>query len=434
MPSARVMIVEDENIVAMDIKQRLEMLGYEVVATVTTGEEAVKLTEKTRPDIILMDIVLKGEMDGIEAAEEIKRRFKIPIIYITAYSDEETLERAKITEPFGYIIKPFEDRELHSVIEISLYKNKMERKLRESEERYRAIIRSLNDVLFTLDSNGRFTMVSGQIQDYGLVEDEIIGKTPREVFGASGQIHHEKNQEVLKGESIVYQWKWEKDGENLYFIVSLSPLRGSEGEIIGITGILKDITSLKEYEMALEKENEISRALANLAKKLLKPISIEKISDNVIEYARKLTDSQFCIIGVFDEGELEDCVIPEETLKECNIKEKPRMERLCGWILENREPIISNDPQGDRRAFRIPEGHVKIENFLVFPALLQGELVGIIALANKDGVYDEKDLEVVERLADLYSIAIKRKLDEEKNRIIIQKFLKIVSEVLEELK
>ncbi|MBC7096130.1 MAG: response regulator, partial [Methanobacteriales archaeon] len=112
---ASVMIVEDENIVAMDIKQRLEMLGYKVTATVATGEEAIELAEKTRPDVILMDIVLKGEVDGIEAAEEIRRRFKIPIIYITAYSDKKTLERAKVTEPFGYIIKPFEDKELHSV-------------------------------------------------------------------------------------------------------------------------------------------------------------------------------------------------------------------------------------------------------------------------------------------------------------------------------
>lgn len=154
---ARVMIVEDENIVAMDIRQRLEMLGYEVTATVTTGEEAIELADKTRPDVVLMDIVLKGEVDGIEAAEEIRRRLGIPIIYITAYSDSKTLERAKVTEPFGYIIKPFEDRELQSVIEIALYKDKMEKKLRESEERYRAIIRSLNDVLFTLDADEKYT-------------------------------------------------------------------------------------------------------------------------------------------------------------------------------------------------------------------------------------------------------------------------------------
>lgn len=428
---ASVMIVEDENIVAMDIKQRLEMLGYKVTATVATGEEAIELAEKTRPDVILMDIVLKGEVDGIEAAEEIRRRFKIPIIYITAYSDKKTLERAKVTEPFGYIIKPFEDKELHSVIEITLYKDKIEKKLRESEERYRAIIKSLNDVLFTLDADEKYTMVSGQIQDYGLAEEEMIGKTPREVFGSAGEIHHEQNQKVLKGESRTYHWEWEKDGKRSYFMVSLSPLRDSRGEIIGITGILKDITALKEYELALEKENKINKALANLAKKLLEPISLEKISDNVIEYARKLTDSQFCIIGAVDSGELKECIIPQETLKKCQLEEEPKMDGLYDWIMENRKPILSNNPQ---EHISLPEGHVEIKNLLIVPALLQEEFVGIIVLANKDGNYDKKDIEIVERLADLYSIAIKRKQDEEKNSIIIQKFLKIVSEVLEELK
>ena len=428
---ARVMIVEDENIIAMDIKQRLEMLGYEVTATVATGEEAIELAEKTRPDVILMDIVLKGEVDGIEAADEIRRRFKIPIIYITAYSDKKTLERAKVTEPFGYIIKPFEDKELHSVIEITLYKDKIEKKLRESEERYRAIIKSLNDVLFTLDADEKYTMVSGQIQDYGLAEEEMLGKTPREVFGSAGEIHHEQNQKVLKGESRAYHWEWEKDGKRLYFMVSLSPLRDSRGEIIGITGILKDITALKEYELALEKENKINKALANLAKKLLEPISLEKISDNVIEYARKLTDSQFCIIGAVEGGELKECIIPPETLKKCQLEEEPRMGGLYDWIMENRKPILSNNPQ---EHISLPEGHLEIKNLLIVPALLQEEFVGIIALANKDGDYDKKDIEIVERLADLYSIAIKRKQDEEKNSIIIQKFLKIVSEVLEELK
>jgi len=434
MPRARVMVVEDENIVAMDIKQRLEMLGYEVIATVATGEKAVELAEETRPDVVLMDIVLKGEMDGIEAAEEIRRRFGIPIIYVTAYSDMETLERAKITEPFGYIIKPFEDRELHSVIEISLYKDEMEKRLRESEERYRAIIRSLSDVLFTLDNDGKYTMVSGQIEDYGLVEDEMVGRTPREVFGAAGEVHYEQAKRVLEGESRVYEWGWEKDGKKLYFIVSLSPLKDSEGGIIGVTGILKDITSLKEYEMALEKENEISSALANLAKELLKPISLEKISENVIEYARELTDSQFCIIGAFDKGELKDYIITEETRKECHVKEKAEMAGLWDQVIEKRKPLLFNDFQKDPRSLSMPEGHVKIENLLMVPALLQGELVGIIALANKNGDYDKKDLEIVGRLADLYSIAIKRKVDEERNSIIIQKFLKIVSEVLEELK
>ena len=135
MPKAHILIVEDDWIVAEDTKITLKKLGFGVSGIVTSGEESLKKVEAEPPDLVLMDIKLEGEMDGIEAAERIRGRFNIPVVYVTGYADEDVLERAKVTEPFGYIIKPFEDRELNSVIEISLYKHKMETKLKESERR-----------------------------------------------------------------------------------------------------------------------------------------------------------------------------------------------------------------------------------------------------------------------------------------------------------
>ncbi len=118
---ADILIVEDESIVALDIMDKLERLGYNVLAIVSSGEEAVEKVAKIQPDLILMDIVLKGKIDGIEAARRIQESFNIPIIYLTAHSDEQTLKRAKITRPFGYIIKPFTDKDLQNAIEIILY-------------------------------------------------------------------------------------------------------------------------------------------------------------------------------------------------------------------------------------------------------------------------------------------------------------------------
>jgi len=117
---ARILIVEDETIVAEDIRGSLQNLGYDISAVVSSGEEAVQKVEDGDPDLVLMDIVLKGEMDGIEAAELIKARFTIPVIYLTAYADETLLQRAKVTEPYEYILKPFEDEELRTVIEAAL--------------------------------------------------------------------------------------------------------------------------------------------------------------------------------------------------------------------------------------------------------------------------------------------------------------------------
>ena len=126
MAKEKILVVEDESIIAMDIAMSLESLGYEVTATVPSGEQAIEKVAEDKPDLIFMDIVLKGEMDGIETAGRIRSQFKIPVVYLTAYADEKTLKRAKITGPFGYIIKPFEDTDLRVAVEIGLYKAGLE--------------------------------------------------------------------------------------------------------------------------------------------------------------------------------------------------------------------------------------------------------------------------------------------------------------------
>ena len=119
-----ILIVEDESIVALDIQDKVEHLGYDVLAVVSSGEKAIEEVKKSQPDLVLMDIVLKGEIDGIETAERIRKHFDIPIIYLTAHSDTQTLNRAKITGPFGYLVKPFVDSELRSAIEVVLSKQR----------------------------------------------------------------------------------------------------------------------------------------------------------------------------------------------------------------------------------------------------------------------------------------------------------------------
>ena len=126
----KILIVEDENIIALNIKKKLKSFGYAIPAIASTGEEAVKMAEIILPDLILMDIMLKGDMDGVEAAEEIRKRFDIPVIYLTAYSDDKVLERAKITEPYAYIVKPFKANDLRSNIEMTLYRHSVEKEVK----------------------------------------------------------------------------------------------------------------------------------------------------------------------------------------------------------------------------------------------------------------------------------------------------------------
>lgn len=133
----KILVVEDESIVAKDIQTTLRSLGYSVPAVVSSGEAAIDRAAASDLDLVLMDIVLKGEMDGVEAAEQIYENFNIPVIYLTAYADDHTLQRAKTTTPFGYILKPFEERELQTAIEIALYRHKMENKLKRTEAELR---------------------------------------------------------------------------------------------------------------------------------------------------------------------------------------------------------------------------------------------------------------------------------------------------------
>jgi two-component system, response regulator PdtaR len=140
MTNTSIILVEDEIIVAADVKNRLENMGYSVLGIFDNGDEAIQKAGELKPNLVLMDIVLKGEMDGIDAAQNIRELYDIPIIYLTAYADEKTLERAKVTEPFGYVLKPFEDREIQSAIEMALYKHKMEKRLKASEEKYRKLV------------------------------------------------------------------------------------------------------------------------------------------------------------------------------------------------------------------------------------------------------------------------------------------------------
>lgn len=133
MTKVRILVVEDELIVAEDLKMTLITLGYEVVGTSGTGEGAIEIARKERPDIILMDIMLAGELDGITTADRIRAIMPVPVIYITAYADDRLIARAKKTEPFGYIVKPFNEREVRSNIEIALYRHHMEQEIKKRD-------------------------------------------------------------------------------------------------------------------------------------------------------------------------------------------------------------------------------------------------------------------------------------------------------------
>tara|TARA_B100000809_G_scaffold248154_1_gene277964 strand:+ start:11267 stop:12019 length:753 start_codon:yes stop_codon:yes gene_type:complete len=160
MSKNNILVIEDEAIVSKDIQQSLKKLGYNIVGSAATGEKAVILALETKPDLVLMDIMLKGDMSGIDAAEQIRAQLSIPVIYLTAYADESTLEKAKVTEPYGYIIKPFKEVDLHTSIEMALYKHSKEREvIKERDFLYSIVENQDAEGVIFVKSNSRLVKV-----------------------------------------------------------------------------------------------------------------------------------------------------------------------------------------------------------------------------------------------------------------------------------
>jgi PAS domain S-box-containing protein len=175
-----------------------------VVGKVIRGEDAVKKAEELHPDLILMDISLKGEMDGIDAALQIRKKFDLPVIFLTAFSNQSTIDRARLAEPFGYILKPFEERELVITVEMALYKHKMERQLRESENKFRGVFEHSSDGIILADRDGnlvKWNTAAEQIT--GLNRSDVIG---RPIWDVIFQLLPQEQRTTDVYETMTDQW------------------------------------------------------------------------------------------------------------------------------------------------------------------------------------------------------------------------------------
>ena len=258
MKKKQILIVEDERIVADDIKMSLQRLGYDVSGMTFSGEGAVKKAEETHPDLVLMDIVLEGEMDGVEAASAIRSRFDIPVVYLTAYSDKKTLERAKVTEPFGYILKPFKDKDLYTTIEMALYKHKMANILKESEERFHSLIENAHDAIYIITPYGLQYANPSFEKLTGWKKEELCSRE----FNFLNIVHPDDKKLIMekakkrgKEEQSSYEFRIiSKDGEER--IVEATTVSIGKKREAKEMGILRDITVRRMAEQELKRSLE----------------------------------------------------------------------------------------------------------------------------------------------------------------------------------
>ncbi len=178
MKRPAILITEDESITALDIREKLETFGYSITSIATTSQEAIASVTLQRPDLVLMDIVIQGNIDGIETARIIQTEFAIPVIFLTAHADRQTLKRAKSAVPYGYIVKPFKDDELFSAIEMALHKHGIEKKFKESEKKYRELVENANSIILRMDAEWKITFFNEFAQSFfGYTAEEVLGKS-----------------------------------------------------------------------------------------------------------------------------------------------------------------------------------------------------------------------------------------------------------------
>jgi len=253
MTQYRIMVVEDENLVKEYICSHLQSMNYQVVSSASSGEKAISEAEKFRPDLVLMDIRIKGRLDGIATADHIRKHFRIPTVYLTAYSDDKTLERAKLTQPLGFLMKPFERSELKSTIEIALFKNEMDKKLEDSERKFRSVFENSLDPIYISTREGKLLEINDACSKFfGCSKKVLLKLNLKELYyKPSAQKVFQKTLEK-KGSVKAYELQLKKkDGTPITGLVSASVIKDNKNTITGYQGIIHDITEKKRIEEQL---------------------------------------------------------------------------------------------------------------------------------------------------------------------------------------
>jgi len=294
MEKKSILIVEDEQIPAMDLKDTLLSLGYRVTGIASSGERAIEMVDEDTPNLILMDIRLAGKLSGIEAAEQILKSHAIPVIYVTAYADPELVEQAKRTHPYGYLIKPYDERGIRTEIEIALHKFDLDQNLKreyasleqrvydrtsdlarinaalkESEEKYRTILENMQDLFYRTDLKGKITMMSpsgARFIGYNS-SDDLIGMDIATLYENPETRHEFMSALEVKGAVSDYPLSLKvRDGSIRYATASCHLYRDAKGTILGVEGVIHDITSLRQAEDALRMANNKLNLLSSVTR------------------------------------------------------------------------------------------------------------------------------------------------------------------------
>ena len=252
----KILVVEDEIIIARDIQEKLLDLEYEVPEIAKSGEQAIVLAEKLHPDLVLMDILLEGNINGIEAANWIKQKFDIPVIYLTSLGNKDILVKAKNTDPFGYLLKPFQDQELLATIEMAFNRYRIEKELEQSRNYFSTTLSCIGDAVITTDKSGIITFINPVAEKLtGWSYEEAVGRAIEDIFNivnettgapAINPVNNVLEKGLIAGlanHTILIN----KEGKEIPIDDSGAPIKNWEGMIIGVVLVFRDVTTQRQY-------------------------------------------------------------------------------------------------------------------------------------------------------------------------------------------
>ena len=415
------MIVEDEGATAMGIQRSLEEMGYTVTSVETTAEGAVNKVLIDKPDLVLMDISLAGKMDGIEAAEKIVSGSNIPIVYITAHSDEKIVRRMMKTEPFGYIIKPFDERDLGIAVEIAIYKHGMETKLRESENKFHSLFNNAADCIFLFSPSTDDFIIEdlnpAACAMHGYTREELIGKPISLLDDPETRKHiPERAKSLMSGKPLFFEGIHIRKDRSTFPVEISARLIHIQGKPY-ILATDRDITKRKKMESELKERMQLAELGADVGVALTKGQTISESLQLCTEALVKHLNVLFARIWVFDEHDnilkLQASSGLYSHIDGDHSRIQPGKLKI-GIIAQSKMPHFTNKVLGD--PLINDQEWVKREGIVSFaghPLIVEDSLVGVMAMFSRRPLTNIT-IKALSYVADEIGLGIQQKLSEEK--------------------
>ncbi len=421
MSAAKVFIVEDQSALALDLKARLGDLGYLIVGIVSTGEAAIQQSAMARPDVVLMDIALTGPMDSVDTAGYIRQHLGIPVIFLAADSDEQTLQRAGVTEPYGYILTPFEDREVATIIEMTLCKHRLERRLSEHEARFRALLENASDIIAVFDAAGQLTYASpASVRLFGLspltlltdllsahVSPDDVGRMLdvwRAVRAQSGASRSMGEVQVRIGDGT-----WRTLTGTVTNLLADPTLPGMIVNAYDITSHTSAQETLERLFIAEQRHARELAALNVAFRTMASSLELPRVLAAITDELKRLIEAESVSVLLLHEDELEFVAASGPGADALVGTRLPAAAGLAGAVLRSRAPLMVTDAQLDERFYRAIDVQTGLttRSLLAVPLLKDGCAIGVMEALNKTADrFNAHDLDLMQAIAGSAVIAL----------------------------